>query len=395
MDDGPTGWPTDVAALQRSMSAADITPDAVTAILRLARPALMLATEPRDEGAIAIGSTKIGGKPDLPAGITWPERPAYANADELVREAYSIAERFHADAGLVPPWMSAEDGERMLAENARSKAETREFMKSLSADYADLDTDPSYGFTPEQAGEVAREASAKVAAVTASFPLSFIAQIDLAALADSPGFDAALPRDGRLYLFYDLFVLPPSYHPASGVGLRLIHDRSPAGELERKDLPPALAAVSEIGAPILQSGSVAVTPAMTSVPEYSAAIETLKLSEENLSAYGSWLSGVPGWPGDGAGQTHQLGGWRRAIQATMEGTAQLAANGLNAGTSEAFRSEEGKRLLEDAASWRLVFQLGPDEAIGNTLPGALNILMREDDLKAGRFERAWAVYEQD
>jgi len=392
MEDGPVGWPNDVPALQRSLSEAGVPAESIFRIVEAARPAVMFATTPTDEAQIPVGATKIGGRPDLPADMPWPQREAYANADQLRREALSAAERFHADAGLVPPWMSAEDGAAMLAENERIKAETREFMKSLSV--GDEDLSFSYGFTPEQAAEVAREATAKADAVAGSFPLAFLAQIDLAALAGSPGFDASLPREGRLYLFYDLFILPPSYSPASKVGLRVIHDDSPAGELTRTDVPEPLAAIADFPGTTLKPAAVTTQPVVTAVPEYSAAAEALALPQEDASAYGSWLSDVPGWPGD-AGSAHQLGGWRRAIQATMEGTAQLAANGIDAGSGEAFQSPEGQRLLADEGAWRLVFQLGPDETIGNMLPGALNILVREEDLRAGRFDRAWAVYEQD
>jgi uncharacterized protein YwqG len=78
----------------------------------------------------------------------------------------------------------------------------------------------------------------------------------------------------------------------------------------------------------------------------------------------------------------------------MAGTAALAANGVDAGMSDAWKSPEAQRLLEGAAEWRLLFQLGPDEPIGNGLPGALNILIRAEDMAARRFDRAWAVYEQ-
>lgn len=395
VDDGATGWPGDVPALQRSLSEAEVSAQTVFRIVEAGRPAVMLKTQPAEEDAIPLGATKIGGRPDLPAGMEWPQRGAYGNADQLTREVLSGAERFHADAGVVPPWMSAADGAAMLAENERNRAETREFMKSLSIGEEDLDTAFSYHFTPEQAAEVAREATAKAEAVANPFPLAFVAQIDLAALAEQPGFDDALPRDGRLYLFYDLFILPPSYSPASGIGLRVVHDRSPAEELVRTEPPAALDALADIYGAMLKPTSVTVSSAFTTVPQYSAAAEALGLPDAELQAYGSWLSAVPGWPGDGEAGAHQLGGWRRAIQATMEGIAQLAANGIDAGDGEGFRSPEGKKLLEDEGAWRLVFQLGPDETAGNMLPGALNILVREEDLAAGRFDRAWAVYEQD
>jgi uncharacterized protein YwqG len=395
MDDVAKGWPADVPALHASLASAGIAGHVAFRIVDTARPAMMLSTRPADEDAIPLGATKIGGRPDLPRGLPWPERPAYGNAGELIKEARSTAERFHADAGVVPPWMSAEDGAAMLEENKRHKAETREFLRSLSVGQDDVDAAFSYHFTPEQAAEVAHEAVAKSEALAASFPLAFLAQIDLSTLAHAPGFDAALPRDGRLYLFYDLFILPPSYSPHSGVGLRVLYDSSPAEALARTELPEPLARIADIPGTVLRPAEVTTRSVVTSVPQYSHAADALALPEDDADAYGSWLSEVPGWPGDGDGGAHQLGGWRRAIQATMEGTAQLAANGVDAGTADAYKSTEGQALLKHAGAWRLVFQLGPDEAIGNMLPGALNILVREEDLAARRFDRAWAVYEQD
>src|SRR5262249_28452161 len=41
-------------------------------IERLARPALLLKTKRTAEGKLAPGRSKIGGRPDLPDGLSWP-----------------------------------------------------------------------------------------------------------------------------------------------------------------------------------------------------------------------------------------------------------------------------------------------------------------------------------
>src|SRR5438876_10413522 len=39
----------------------------------IARPSIRLLTTPVDESTLASGISKIGGVPDLPSGLSWPE----------------------------------------------------------------------------------------------------------------------------------------------------------------------------------------------------------------------------------------------------------------------------------------------------------------------------------
>src|SRR6266496_5628217 len=39
----------------------------------IARPSIRLLTTPVDESTLAPGTSKIGGVPDLPSGVSWPE----------------------------------------------------------------------------------------------------------------------------------------------------------------------------------------------------------------------------------------------------------------------------------------------------------------------------------
>src|SRR5262249_60909044 len=43
------------------------------AILAIAQPCILLTTERTDESALAVGASKLGGIPDLPPSLPWPE----------------------------------------------------------------------------------------------------------------------------------------------------------------------------------------------------------------------------------------------------------------------------------------------------------------------------------
>lgn len=390
----PAGWPPTIATLAQSLADIGLCADAIDHILTTARPALMLAAHPADDTTIPPGMSKIGGRPDLPPGRPWPIRPAYADNGALAKAALESAERFHADAGIVPPWMDAERGAALLAETARQKADTLAFMRSLDVDAADLDAAFAFRFTAEDCVPVAREAIAKSTAASARFPLAFLAQLDLADLAQRHGFDQALPPSGRLYLFYDLLLLPPSYAPSSAVGLSIFYDDTPADLLVRAEVPGPLADVADLAGTCLSPARLLPQAAITIPFPHSRFGDALSLSKEDSALLQQWMFDHAGWPGDGPNGAHQLGGWPREIQYSMADTATLAANGIGAGSAESHRTPEAQHCLQEASSWRLLFQLGPDQSIGNLLPGALNILLREEDLAAGRFDRAWAVYEQ-
>ncbi len=93
---------------------------------------------------------------------------------------------------------------------------------------------------------------------------------------------------------------------------------------------------------------------------------------------------------------YQLGGFPRPLQNSMQAQSQLAFHGITCGSSDALRSEAAQTLLLGAKSWRLLIQLGGHDPIGPlTGPGALYVLIREADLQARAFERAWVVFQCD
>lgn len=388
--------PTTRNELSERLKAAGLSADAVTTIVAAARNGLALDTAPTTEHAIAIGASKFGGLPDLPTGMTWPVRPAYENAGKLAQELENDAANLYADAGLQPPWMG-EEGKALVAArkklNEEAMAGTLDLMRKAGVDISTLDLGnlPKPGLQGIEAE--ATELRAKAQAVAEPFPLTFIGQLDLDTLAKQPGFDPALPKTGRLLLFYDLPIFPAGFEPGSRVGWRLIYDETPPSGLQRNELPAALSSFP--AAVALKPATVSTRSVVTTVPMGDSAWHILKATaHDDIELYHQWLFTL-GVPNSAEGGNHQLGGWPRAIQANMQSESQLAAHGIYDGTSDAYKTEAAQRLLPGAKDWQLVMQIGADTVIGQELPGAFYVLMRKQDLSAKNFDRAWVIYEQD
>ena len=91
---------------------------------------------------------------------------------------------------------------------------------------------------------------------------------------------------------------------------------------------------------------------------------------------------------------HKLLGYAGSIQDAMELDCQLAANGI----PFAKRKKEAARVAEleaGARDWRLLFQVESD---GNAKmmwgdAGRLYFWIRDEDLRAARFDRTWVVFQ--
>ncbi|MDP9840532.1 uncharacterized protein YwqG [Neorhizobium huautlense] len=391
------GLPTSRDELSDRLTEAGMSAAGVEAIIKVARDGIVLDTKAADEAALAPGFSKVGGLPDLPKNIEWPVRPAYDGAETLAAQFTADAVTFYGDAGIAPPWMPETEGKAFLAERKRARDEamaaTLKIMKDSGAEVNEDELAEEMTLPADVAIKAATEQRLLADAVTKPFPLPFIAQVDLAAMANEPGFDKALPTNGRLLFFYDMPVLPASYEPRGKAGWKVIYDDTPVADLERKPLPKALADFP--GTASLKAAAITPRSVVTTVPIGDAGWDVVgEISGDDTSIYSGWLFSL-GFPIEAEGGNHQLGGWPRAIQSGMQATSQLASNGVYVGDGKAFETEEGKRLLAGAKDWHLVLQIGTDDATGYPFPGALYVLMREEDLAARNFDKAWVVYEQD
>ena len=341
--------------LLRSLAQTEL-PEAVAAHLAAqARAAVLLTTEKAGPDAPPLGASRLGGVPDLPAGMAWPERPPYPDAAKRAAAHRRKAKRLLEDSKQPGTWMKPGQGERFSQTHL-----------------------------------------AQADAIERHFPLAFFGQFDLATLAQADGFDRTLPSEGRLLVFYDFWEQPEEFTPEASVGWLVIWDESPAASLVRAAVPDALTSISDGGwTTIFEPAPVSGTPVVTPIPLNDKGWDAFDLDDDKLTRiYGRWLSKF-GTPDREGGENHQLGGYPRTLQNGLQARSQLAANGIACGDGEAWNLPETKALLADAKAWRLLLQIGVDENAGMRGSSAYYVIIRDDDLAARRFERARVIYQCD
>jgi uncharacterized protein YwqG len=345
--------PANREALLASLRETDLPEEVVRRLTEQGRRALTLETKAVAEEAILRGASKIGGRPDLPPHVSWPCRPPYPDAQRR-----AAAHR--------------RDAARMLSEA----------------------TGPRAWLTPEQGQQFSADYLRRARAVETTMPLTFIAQTDLTRLAAEAGFDTVLPDRGRLLFFYDMLEMPEEANPHSRVGFRLIWDDSVVESLTRRP-PPELPEGMPADARATLPGVAALTPhsVVTPIPPNEKAWDAFSLDEdEPYDTYIEWLDQF-GTPDGAAGPNHQLGGWPRPLQNGMQARSQLAFHGVHAIGPDDWETPAALELLKDSQAWRLVLQIGRDDAVGLLPAGAVYVLMRDEDLRARAFDRIWTVYQ--
>jgi uncharacterized protein YwqG len=359
----PMAWPGSREDMLASLQEAGLAPDLARHLAEQALPALVLDTAEADEAQIPIGASKIGGLPDLPLDLAWPHRPPYENAAERARAHRAEAERLASEASRPGSWL-----------------------------------------TPEQARLASHERADLADAVETPFPLAFMAQLDLASLSREPGFPSLLPDHGRLLFFCDYWERPPGFDPFTAAGFRLIWDRTPVEQLERKSAPSALAAIAhQKWNSLFKPMRVTPRSVFTAIPlgdrnfdafPHGPDAPTIWDEDSDEIRYEEWLARF-GTPDGKGGSNHRLGGWPTPLRPGMQATAKLATHGIYCGTGDAFRTAQARRLLRTAHRWHLLLQIGRDDAAGLLPTGCLYILMREQDMRSRTFDKAWMVYQSD
>lgn len=347
-----TPLPPDRETLTHTLQATGLPAAIVAHLTAQARPAVLMPTTAGDEDAIPAGASKLGGRPDLPQGMAWPLRPPYPDADRRAQYYNRKADDLLAN----PPSWARTKGVEWFSNEHRAKAQ----------------------------------------AVAKDFPLAFFGQFNLAELAQAPGFDPVFPTEGRLLVFYDYWIEPEEFTPEAAVGWRVIWDPSPVAELVRAPVPQALLAISNDEwscvfppAPVTTQHSV-ITP----MPFNDKGWDAFPLEDNaEFTAYDAWFCAF-GTPDEKNRDNHQFGGFPQPLQNGLQARSQLAANGLNCG-GNIWHTAQAKALLESAAQWRLVVQIGADPHARFADVGAYYVMMREADIVARRFDQARVVYQCD
>ena len=316
-----------------------------------ALPAIWLETTlANDEADMAQGRTKFGGRPDLPAGVVWPERGRYPDHHQRVKS--------HKEDSTAPDsrWKWA---------------------------------------TPAQAQSFRQEALQHIERLENPFPLNFLAQINFAQLRAAGPVDEDFPQSGVLSVFFDLVEQPWGYDPADATALAVLFHEE-ASSLERRELPEVLQQLPEDW----QTPALAceLHACCTPLPMESAQWESLglNLSDEQNDAFVDWWldEAENGASTDGEDACcHRIGGWPTPVQGDMQTECALVAAGHYCGNGNAYSNPALQSVRDTATDWMLLLQIGTDEKGGLNWGdnGQLYLWIRREDLRARRFDRARLV----
>lgn len=222
-------------------------------------------------------------------------------------------------------------------------------------------------------------------------PLSFVGQLDFRELRDALGAAATgalgLPADGVLSLFYDVEEQPWGYDPAHASGFALLYAPDPANAIDVESPEGAIPFDEE---PLAASSGHSLP-----WPGDRAHAE-LALEGTAERAYRTFAERFALAQGKGIpGLRQQVGGHAQWLQRDGRVTAELASSGVHAGGDpRTWRSADLRRAEAEAESWRLLWQLKPEDDRFTWVDlGTLYVLIRDEDLRARRFERAWVVFQ--
>jgi uncharacterized protein YwqG len=214
-------------------------------------------------------------------------------------------------------------------------------------------------------------------------PLSFLAQIELEALAGFTGTEI-LPSDGLLSFFYDPLQKTWGFDPKDAGSWHVIwiQDKN----LAPRSLPPDLPQEGRF-----EACTVTFSQDVSLPPWDSMTFKALKLRKAQKEGYFKVEDRLRGEAD--LGTSSLLLGHPDAIQGDMQLECSLVTNGLYCGDASGYDDPRRKVFAQQAPSWRLLFQLASeDEAAmmwGDV--GCLYFWIHERDLKERRFEKVWMI----
>lgn len=339
---------TGISDIERELLTAGLGRDEAALLAGLALPAVWLRTYPASH-VQDIPRTRVGGFPDLPSGIEWPQRPAFAEDSHSVRELRKQIANPKAAWGR---WASAERCEQLRQESERH------LVRLLNR-----------------------------------FPLTFVAQLDFAELWAAGALDPDMPRCGVLFLFYDTFEQPWGFDPEDAPCARVLFHEAVEASAARQ-APHELAAFGQQG--VLPMFACEPQPCWTPLPLALATTDRLGLTEEMEDCINEWWSEDDHLYASSNGQDwkcHHVGGWPTPIQGDMQTQCALVAAGHYCGNGDAYSDPALESVRATATDWLLLAQLGTDEKAGMMWgdSGQLYLWIRRHDLQARRFEAARVV----
>jgi uncharacterized protein YwqG len=207
------------------------------------------------------------------------------------------------------------------------------------------------------------------------FPLSFIAQLDLATLPPVRGLP--LPETGSLFFFYDADTQPWGFDPKDKACAQVIYVPAPLAahrpralhrdldeEVRFKGL--ALTATLEMSLPNLGTGLLG----------------EFKATRDEFDAYFKLIDPL-------SHPVHRIGGHADQIQGDLGLNAQLVSNGIYCGDGDWLKRGRKRGLLAGAADWRLLLQVDSEDRAGMMWGdgGRIYFMVHKDDLLRRCFDK--------
>jgi uncharacterized protein YwqG len=334
-------------------------------LAELARHCIIFVPGPIAEGdAAPIGASRLGGQPDLPPDVDWPIRPPL-NVEDT--------------AGPVP---------------GRVLFGPRHWLHRLfrTQDWKRV----------SRQWESARQAERDVR--NRAWPLSFVAQIDLAQVHGVHALDG-FPPAGRLSFFCDPFDWPWGAREDQAQA-RVIFTEAPAERLQRRRSPHEF---DEPAASQVVPKGFAFRPRVLRPTAWLLPPPLAFAKQSRDWAPPEW----PAWPaynqfwrdlyarnpetfGPGGEMIHQLAGTAFSIQDPVEAACvRFTEHGPSPSRrrSDVHTHALTEEHLAHASEWQLVLQIDSDIDVGMEWGdvGRLYLCARKQDLAARRFDRCWTV----
>lgn len=215
-------------------------------------------------------------------------------------------------------------------------------------------------------------------------PLRFVGQIDLADAASAGGVELGLPERGLLGLFCDAESFWTGEQPNDRRRFHLVYTPDPERAVEL-DAPPDLDDLADAEPLACRRGMSLPGFADRAIQRY----ESLK-NDKRMNAYIELCVAFVDDQFPPAANDHRLRG--HATWQTDDGrlAAQLASSGLDARRDKVPRA---KALAPGAAEWNLLWQVETINLSGWEDVGAFHVLIRDADLAARAFDRAWVLHQ--
>ncbi len=221
-------------------------------------------------------------------------------------------------------------------------------------------------------------------------PLSFIAQIDLAAAAPFDR-DSLLPGRGYLYFFYETVSQKWGFDPKDAGCARVYYFDVTADRLVQTPLPEALPEEARVPLSVLSLRT------MDELPGYEEFCELTDVKRFGPDfCWGSYEQAAEShiqYTDCNPDEVCKLLGYADLVQGSMLGECAQVTAGLYCGDGKAYQNASQAQkaaLAADARNWTLLAQFGTlsDEIMFGDC-GCIYFYIRKQDLAARRFDRVW------